>query len=394
MRRLKAISLLLGVILLAGFLACVDVSYERLGERFEDLPVVSLQAQFEKTESPVFPREFVDSLDGRIIGYRYVPSDGSYIIYVRGRLPGSAENEDYDWLFNWLKETYRRHVSRAARHLRAYLSTGDRTQLVDAEFEFNEAVKTRARLESLKRGQNVTAVVLERWHPLVQIRGFLPLFEALLILFLGITAAVLTPLLAPEMLDPGWKRRGLGLLLTAILLAILLLGPLHSATKERVLLEGFGREGNLSMACRMLVYGVELNKNSAAEILAARDYSIAYSPYTGEGGERGVELVLKGDDANQLLEALSRETSIIGVWNSSSAFSPFGGGSGRKSAEFLERASRDVVRDIVTASGGKTSEGEARGLLGTPSAGQAANLTESPGGFNCTLLILLFGVEP
>ncbi len=242
MRRLKAISLLLGVILLAGFLACVDVSYERLGERFEDLPVVSLQAQFEKTESPVFPREFVDSLDGRIIGYRYVPSDGSYIIYVRGRLPGSAENEDYDWLFNWLVETYRRHVSRAARHLRAYLSTGDRTQLADAEFEFNEAVKTRARLESLKRGQNVTAVVLERWHPLVQIRGFLALFEALLILFLGITAAVLTPLFAIERLESAWEQHKLRLLLTALLFIFLLSGLVHSFTWEKPS-EGLWREG-------------------------------------------------------------------------------------------------------------------------------------------------------
>ncbi len=148
------------------------------------------------------------------------------------------------------------------------------------------------------------------------------------------------------------------------------------------------------MGCKALVYSIELNKDSAAEILTARDYSIAYGPYTGEDGEKGVELIIKGDDSNQLLKALRRETLIIGVWNSSSAFSPLGDGSVRKSAEFPERTSGDVVRDIVTASGGKTSEEEVRMLLETLSAGQVANLTESPSGFNCTLLILLFGVKP
>jgi len=337
------------------------------------------------------PGKVLRLAQGRVIGYEYSPYDNAYVIYVRGKLRDSNESDDYTWHLGYLNEDYRKYLNRTVGELAGYLSTGNETLLQNAMFDAHELVITRAHIESIKRGENVTAVVLKRGWPLSSVRGSLRFLSAIMLFLIVLGLAIVTPFFTFERLGSPRERRRIGVLLVIFLVVFLAWGIFHGLTSSGKPLGNFGSAGNLSMKCQGLWYRMELNDGAKAEVLKARDYAIAYSPYRSELGEKGVVLIFKPSDTGRFLESLKKKTLVLGTWNSSSAVVPVGDTLDEHSAENLDRTLEEVERDLVNASNGRISEGDARMLLELTQKNYLTPLVKMASTGNCTKVILVFG---
>lgn len=374
------------VALLVGFPIYQEVSYRNVGERLEDYSVLSTQPHFEKEVAPVLAGRFLDSLEDRVIGYEYSPYYDAYVLYVKGKVDGSNENHLYAGDMEVLSDQYERFLRVTAREFAGYLSTGNETLLRDAMLDAYELVIIRAHIESMKRWENVTAVILKRGRPLSSMLDSLSFLKVLLLSLVALGVGIAAPFFAFDL----WDKYGIKLILAVLIVALLSWGLFHVFTSHGEPLEDFGRAGNLSMNCQGLEYGVELNGGAEKEILRARDYALAYAPW----GEKGVVFVFRPEDASRFLDGLKRRTLVLGMWNSSSVAFSLGDNLDEYSVKNLDRISEKVVRDLVNISGGRISDEDARTLLKLTRENYLASLVKRVPVGNCTRVRLLFNAGP
>ncbi len=284
-------------------------SYRQVGEILEDYTIASTNTGYVVEKHPVLPHLYVNSLRGRIIGYRYDPGTQRYLVVVEGRLTGSRESAEYQTLLTFVREWYYRELERTEVPLVFWWGTDNESYLHSSAVRFMGALRWKAELTKLERSGNRTLVIVSPPYPyaLALMDSFLYIGVPLLLVF--IAGYLLRS--APEVVAfVSREKTWLGLFLI-VLLGLMVLAGIQGSREDPLLNLGpmwWTSDGDCTHATYAVVRNERVDDILVDAIKAAKDKDVY-----GNRRARSVILLLPRDDAQSLVERLKDVTTVKAV---------------------------------------------------------------------------------
>jgi len=299
----------LALVCVALLTAAQWLSYGRTGEILENYPGASFPAQYTANVSPILPSAYVHSLGSSIVGYSYRPSTDEYLIYIRGR--EGRPNRYYQGELQFLSDSYARYLNLTGESLRLWSETGNESYFARAVFWMGETLRVGAELENLRRGENVTMIVMRPPYPYRLLLGRTPILIGEVILSLLIIAGTLLLVFRFDALRRLVSSPGhLALLLVVIISASLLVyGHVHRRPDALIGVKPHW-SGALNL-CGGEVYYV--HRDAAVDsTLLSTSRSAEYVDVLRENGRlKLMALALPRGRERELVRSLSKATTVL-----------------------------------------------------------------------------------
>ena len=282
-------------------------SYRQVGEVLEDYPMAGTMTGYVVEKRPLMPHLYVSSLRGRIVGYRYDPDTGSYLVVVEGKMEGSRNSEEYLELLNITRERYFTHLNMTAEDLTVWCDTKNESYLNKAAFDLVRSLPWKVDLSALERSENRTLVIVGPPYP------YAVLYSSGSAWYLG-TALLLIALAiyilhsAPEVVEFVSRRKTW---LGVLLVGLVVFASLRDSGEDPLMNLGpmwWTSNGD----CTRVTYAVVRNEKVDDALIDAIKVAKDWKVY-GRKRARAVVLLLPPDEAENLVGRLKEVTTVKAV---------------------------------------------------------------------------------
>ncbi|QDA31584.1 hypothetical protein FH039_08200 [Thermococcus indicus] len=307
-RKYLAVLVIVGVTLLA---VVQWWSYRQVGEVLEDCPATSVVARYRANVSPLLPSMYVRSIRDSIVGYSYEPSDGTYVLLVRGR--AGKPDEYYRLELQSLETSYLDYLNLTAEYIELWSETGNESVLIQAASLLRRTLGVRAELENFKRGENVTAVLMEPPYPYRLFYRGNPLPGEIVLSLLLIAGTILLLSRLDVLIEVLSDSRNLALIL-AVIVGVSLVSygllqehdPLLGVRSKWVDRLNFCGERDYYVRRNAAVDSILLDAIGSTEYVRVERWN---------GRVLSITLALLLERAEGLLDNLSEETTVLYVYS-------------------------------------------------------------------------------
>ncbi|WP_188202312.1 hypothetical protein [Thermococcus camini] len=286
-------------------------SYRQVGEILEGYPDSQVVACYRENVSPILPALYVRSLGDSLLGYSYLPSTGEYALLVRGQ---KGKPDKYYWLeLTGLENSYMDYLNITAEYIARWYETGNESAFIYAVSLLRRTFEARNELEKLKRGENVTEVLMKPPYPYRLFHGGNPVPGEIVISLLLLAGTILLLSKIDVLIETFSDFRNLALLL-ALVIGVSLIS--YGLLQEHDPLLGVGSKWEHKLNfCGERVYYVHRNARVDSLLLDA----VGSAEYVRVGRWNGrvlsITLALRPEMAEELLNNLSDETTVLYVYS-------------------------------------------------------------------------------
>ncbi|NJE61465.1 hypothetical protein [Thermococcus sp. 21S7] len=310
MRKYLAVLVIVGVILLA---VAQWWSYRQVGEILEDYPATSVVAGYSLNVSPLLPSLYVRSIGDSIVGYSYEPSDGTYVLLVRGR--AGKPDEYYRLELQSLRNSYLDYLNLTTGYIKLWTETGNESAFNYAVGLLRRTLEARAELENFKRGENVTAVLMEPPYPYRLLHGENPLPGEIVVSLLLIVGTVLLLSRLDFLIEVLSDFRNLALLLSVIIGISFVFYGLIQERPDPFLSIKSNWEDKLNF-CGERGYYVHRNAEADSLLLDALSSAEYARVWTWDGKNvYSVTLAMSPERTEGLINNLSQVTTVLHMYS-------------------------------------------------------------------------------
>ncbi|WP_048152207.1 hypothetical protein [Thermococcus cleftensis] len=286
-------------------------SYRQVGEMLEGYPGSRVVAHYHENVSPILPALYVRSLEDSLLGYSYLPSTGEYYLLVRGR--EGKPDEHYRLELMGLERSYSNFLNLTSEYIALWSETGNESTFIHAMSLFRITLEVRSELEKLKRGENVTEILVRPPYPYRLFHGGNPVPGEIVVSLLLLAGAILLLSRIDVLIEMLSDFRNLALLL-ALIIGVSFIS--YGLLQEHDPLLGVESkwEDKLNF-CGERAYYVPRNARVDSLLLDAVGSAEYVRVERWNGRALSITLALLPERAEGLLDNLSEETTVLYVYS-------------------------------------------------------------------------------